>query len=89
MARLIGNKDYRVWVADRVHDGSWDPNKRQNVVCVTMTYCGGGWVDDEGHWVGGGCWTIGDHPNYRSYWGLRIMGIEEVGETRIRQHLPD
>ena len=58
---------------------------RKTKMTVKMTYCGGGMVDDDGNWVGGGVWckpekNYPNGPNYQFFEELPILYI--IGEIK-------
>jgi hypothetical protein len=58
---------------------------RKTKMTATMTYCGGGMVDDNGHWVGGGVWCKPEigypyGPHYQFFEEIPILYI--VGEIK-------
>ena len=70
---LVGNVDYQIYV-------KLSPRK---YMLTTATYCGGSAVDSNGHYIGGGIWSKGEHPNFLRLDGhkLHIYPVPRSGHT--------
>ena len=77
--RLIANCEYRVTIRTS--------RKRFRIFTAQLTYCGGGVVDDEGHWMSGGLWSHPntEHPNIRYFEDLDIVNIRPVPRERWKR----
>lgn len=67
---LMGNKDYLVTIVTNRH--------KRTCMTVKLTYCGGSFVDEQGHHIGGGVWAKGRHPLVRYFCDLNVLNIVET-----------
>ncbi len=79
--RLVCNKTYEVGVLLRPTKSY---SQRRAILSTHLVYCGGSYVDAEGHHVGGGVWADRDpdHRTTRYFYDLHVVYIHESKDQR-------